>query len=232
MGPLASLALAPVLICAFYMYIRDKYEREPVRLLLLGLLFGAIITFPIIHTENLLAIYTPNSGIIAEAFYDSFAVAALTEEAFKFVLLFCLVWRNDNFNERFDGIVYAVFISLGFAGLENYLYVFDPVMGGAGTAFGRAFFSVPGHALFGVAMGYYFALSKFERNNRVRLTILAFLVPFLLHGTYDFILLSNRPYTMLIFIPFVVLLWVMGLLKMKRHLQASPFKHKTNPTQE
>ncbi len=222
---LLSLAIAPILIGLFYIYIRDKYEKEPVRLLLTGLVYGFVITVPIIQAENFVTLFIPNSGgVLMEAFYLSFLVASLVEELFKFAVLFFLVWRNDNFNERFDGIVYAVFISLGFAAVENVLYVTNPQMGGLNTALLRGVVSVPGHALFGVAMGYYFALSKFIRSKRVWLFIKAFFVPWFLHGVYDFILLSNMKLMMPVFIAFVAYMWFSGFKKMKRHIENSPFK--------
>ncbi len=222
-----SLAVAPVLVILFYIYIRDKYEKEPYRLLTVGLLFGIIITVPIVRTEKFITSFLPITGARMEAFYSSFVVASLVEEGFKYVVLFFLIWRNHNFNERFDGIVYSVFISLGFAGLENILYVFNPQMGGLETALSRAFVSVPGHALFGVCMGYYFALSRFyDRHSRESITnaALAFLVPYFLHGVYDFILLGNFPMAMPVFVAFVVYLWITGFRKMKAHISNSPFK--------
>lgn len=221
---LLSLALAPVLIAAFYIYIRDKYEKEPIWLLATGLVYGAVILVPIVRTENLLLTLTPNAGALAEAFFCAFIVAALSEEFYKYVVLFFLVWRNDNFNERFDGIVYAVFISLGFAGLENLMYVFNPSIGGMSTALSRAVFAVPGHALFGIAMGYYFALARFDRWQRTKHFALAFFVPFMLHGTYNFILMSDMPYLMLVFCVLIAYLWTSGLKKIKTHIDASPFK--------
>ncbi len=222
---LISVAIAPVLIFAIYIYIRDKYEKEPLKLLMTGVLYGVFITVPIVHTENFVTLFIPNAGVTMEAFYLAFIVAALVEEGFKFLILFFLVWKNDNFNERFDGIVYAVFISLGFAGLENIMYVLNPEIGGMRTAISRAIFSVPGHGLFGVAMGYYFALIKFVPENRFKLTLCAFFVPWALHGIYNFILLLNIPYFMFIFVPFVAYLWVVGFKKMKYHIEDSPFKY-------
>jgi len=221
---LFTLALAPMFIAAFYIFIRDKYEKEPIRLLVVGLVYGTFILVPIVQTEKLLLLFTPNAGIIAEAIFCAFVVAALTEEFFKYIVLFFLVWRNDNFNERFDGIVYAVFISLGFAGAENLLYVFNPSIGGMSTALSRALFAVPGHALFGVAMGYYFAIARFEPKHMKRHLVLAFFVPLMLHGIYNFILMSDMPYLMLIFGAFTAYLWTSGLKKMNKHIQASPFK--------
>ncbi|MDR2903335.1 MAG: PrsW family intramembrane metalloprotease [Clostridiales bacterium] len=224
MASLFAAAAAPVLICVFYIYIRDKYEKEPIRLLLVGLGFGILITFPIIQAENAVTALMPIGGMLFDAFYQAFAVAAFVEEGLKFAVLYCLTWRNRNLNERFDGIVYAVFIALGFAGFENVLYVLNPELGGMATALSRAVFSVPGHGFFGVTMGYYFALAKFEPEKRAKYMALGFLVPFSIHGVYDFILLSGMPFVFFVFVPFVAFLWVSGFRKMKRHLLASPFK--------
>ncbi len=230
MQSLFVLAVSPILICAFYVFIRDKYEKEPLRLLFLGLIFGALITTPIVLTEKLITFYIPNGGVLMEAFFLSFAVAALVEEGFKYVVLFFLIWKDNNFNERFDGIVYSVFISLGFAGVENVMYVYNPTMGGFETAISRAIISVPAHGFFGILMGYYFALSKYEPEKRTRHIIGAFIVPFLVHGIYDFILLSNLPYLMFIFIPFLIYIWISGFRKMKTHIEASPFKGRKRRT--
>ena len=221
-------ALAPILICAFYIFIRDKYEKEPLRLLFLGVFFGVIISAPIVHMAGFIAMFIPETGQLMDAFLRSFFVASFVENLFKYAVLFFLVWRNNNFNEKFDGIVYATFISLGFAGIENVLYVFHSELGGMETAILRAIFSVPAHALFGVFMGYYFALAKFEPHNRTALLISAFLVPFFIHGMYDFILMSGLTYLMVIFVLYVTIMWVHGFKRMKKHVESSPFKNKTN----
>ena len=224
MSQYVPLAIAPVLICAFYMYIRDKYEKEPYRLLLLGLFFGAVITAPIVELEALVASWMPPLDARWEAAYVSFCVASLVEEGLKLAVLVLLMWRERHFNEPFDGIVYAVFISLGFAGVENVLYVVNPALGGLQTALSRAVYSVPAHGFFGVAMGYYLALARFEPLARGKHLRRAFTVPFLLHGVFDFILLAELPHFMVLFVPFVLLLWYGGFRKMKRHLAASPFR--------
>jgi len=221
------LAVAPVLIGLCYMYIRDKYEKEPWRLLAVGLFFGAVITAPIVQVEGLILSWMPLLDQNGEALYVSFLVASLVEEAFKLLVLALLMWRERNFNERFDGIVYAVFISLGFAGVENVLYVVSPELGGLSTAITRAIYSVPAHGLFGVAMGYYIALMRFEREAKWRHAICAFAVPWVLHGVFDFILLADIPQYMLMFVPFVGLLWWGGLRKMRRHLASSPFREQS-----
>lgn len=220
---LFRLALAPVLIILFYIFFKDKYEKEPLRLLFIGLILGVLISFPIILLERVVDGFSPVGGI-KEAFFNAFFVASFVEEFFKFIVLFLLIWKNKNFNEPFDGIAYSVFISLGFAGFENVLYVLNPYVGGFETAVLRAVFSVPGHALFAVFMGYYFSLSKFIPEKRSVMLFLAFLIPFLLHGTYDFILLADIPLYFIPFGVFLIFLWAGGFLKMKKHLGDSPFK--------
>ena len=224
MNVLVQVALAPIVIIGFYVYIRDKYEKEPVRLLGLGLLFGSFITIPILGVETILGFLAPSENTLLEAFYVAFIVAGFTEECFKYAILYFLIWKNQNFNEKFDGIVYAVFISLGFAAVENIMYVLNPKWGGMNTAAARAVLSVPGHALFGVAMGYYFSMARFEGKEKDRWIAKAFYIPILLHGIYDFILMANKPFLMAFFIPFVLYLWVSGFRKMKRHIQDSPFR--------
>jgi RsiW-degrading membrane proteinase PrsW (M82 family) len=208
---LIFIALAPVFIIGFYIYYRDKYEKEPVGLLLRALLAGVLIGFPVILVESVLSPIAYFFGIFRSA-YRAFIVAAFTEEAFKFAALYFLFWKNSSFNEKFDGLVYAVFISLGFAGFENVLYVLE---GGAQVGWIRAFTAVPSHALDGVVMGYYFGLAKFFPVFKGRYLKLSFFMPFLLHGMYDFILMSGHPFLLACFIPFIIFLWITGFRKMK-----------------
>lgn len=210
--PLLLLALAPVIIIALYIYFRDKYEKEPIQLLLLSLLAGGIIVIPISYAEKLiLAIGNDFEGVISGG-WDAFMVAALCEEAFKFIALYLLIWRNRAFNEKFDGIVYATFISLGFAGVENVIYVFG---NGISTGLTRAITAVPAHAIFGISMGFFFGLAKFYPKKRSNYLKISFLLPFLLHGVYDFILMAGLNYLFILFVPFIVYLWIFGFKKMK-----------------
>ena len=121
---LLIIALAPIFIIAIYVYFRDKYEKEPFGMLLKALLLGILIPLPIILLERFLVSIQPELTRGWSAFYNAFVVAAFSEELFKYIALFLLVWKSPHFNEKFDGIVYGVFVSLGFAGVENILYVF------------------------------------------------------------------------------------------------------------
>jgi RsiW-degrading membrane proteinase PrsW (M82 family) len=208
------------------MYIRDKYEKEPWRLLATGVAIGLIITFPIMQGQGFVARFMPNEiGQFGEAAFTSFIIASFVEEGFKFIALYLLVWRSRNLNERVDGIVYAVFISLGFAGVENVLYVFNPQLGGMTTALMRAVISVPAHGLFGIIMGYHFAIARFEPQNKNWRIFLAFFATWLAHGVYNTILLSGHAYYFVAFVPLLAWLWYGGLKKIKMHLEMSPFKN-------
>jgi RsiW-degrading membrane proteinase PrsW (M82 family) len=218
---LLILALAPVFVIAVYIYFRDKYEKEPIGQLIKSLVVGCLITLPIVYVEHFLTVIKPDFGGGWSAFYTAFVVAGTTEEVFKFLALFLLIWTNRNFNDKFDGIVYSVFISLGFAAIENIGYVFQ---NGESTAYTRAFLSVPGHALFGVTMGFYFRLAKFYPKQRINLLIKSLCFPILLHGIFDFILMLGNLRLMVIFIPYVAFLYFYGLRKMKNLSERSFFK--------
>lgn len=214
-------SLAPVLIILFYIYIRDRYEREPLGLLGRALLAGMLIVIPVFFVERFLVNMMPVSGQIPSAAYNAFLVAGLTEEAFKFMALLLLVWRSPNFNEKFDGIVYAVFVSLGFAAIENILYV---AQGGTQTALVRGVTAVPAHALFGVTMGYYVGIARMYEELRKRYLLLALLLPVLLHGTYDFILMVGIEWLLAVFFVYVIFLYFYGMRKMRILSDASIFK--------
>jgi len=209
---LIILALAPVFIIAGYIYFRDKYEREPWPVLLLSLLFGALTVIPISFVEGFLDQFTGLFTGLLSAAWNAFVVAAFTEELFKYLVLFMLIWKSPEFNEKFDGIVYAVFVSLGFAGVENVLYVIGH---GYETGLVRAITAVPAHAIFGITMGFYFGMAKFYEKEQKTLKRKALLYPIILHGIYDFILFTGIAWLSIIFVGFVIYLYVSGLKRVK-----------------
>lgn len=209
---LLVVALAPVVIIAAYIYFRDKYEKEPIRLLLFALIAGGLTVVPILFIENFLDSFTGLFNGMLAAAWKAFAVAAFSEELFKYIALYLLIWKSPEFNEKFDGIVYATYVSLGFAAVENVLYVMD---GGLSTGIMRAITAVPAHAIFGITMGFYFGLAKFYEKERATLKIKALAFPILLHGIYDFILFTGIEWLTIVFIGFVIYLYVSGLKRMK-----------------
>ncbi|WP_045033474.1 PrsW family glutamic-type intramembrane protease [Draconibacterium sediminis] len=209
---LLVLALAPVVIIAAYIYFRDKYEKEPLRVLLFALLAGGLTVIPILFLERFLDRFTLQFPWLFAAAWKAFAVAAFSEELFKYLALYLLIWKSPEFNEKFDGIVYAVYVSLGFAAVENVLYVMD---GGLTTGIMRAITAVPAHAIFGITMGFYFGLAKFYEKQRQSLKQKALLFPILLHGIYDFILFTEIGWLTIVFVGFVVYLYISGLKRLR-----------------
>jgi protease PrsW len=215
------IALAPVAIIAGYIWARDKYEREPIRMLLGALLAGALTIFPVMGIESLIsALGEPLEGL-AEAAWSGFAVAGFTEELFKYTALFLLIWKSKAFNDKYDGIVYGAFISLGFAGIENVLYV---IQEGYTTGMVRAFTAVPAHAIFGITMGFYFGMAKFYPAKRTQLKIKALIIPMFLHGVYDFILMTGIEWLWIVFLGFLIFLFISAIRRMKKLTDTSYFR--------
>jgi len=209
---LLILSLAPVLIIAGYIYFRDKYEKEPLQLLIIALLAGALSVIPILFVELFLLSFAVYFNGLMAAAWKAFVVAAFTEESFKFLALYMLIWKSREFNDKYDGIVYSVFISLGFAAVENVLYVFG---GGVFTGIARAVTAVPAHAIFGITMGFYFGMARFYPKKEDHLKRKALLIPILLHGIYDFILFTGIDWLYIVFIGFLIYLFSSGLKRVR-----------------
>ena len=222
---LLFISLAPVFIIALYIYSRDKYEKEPLPVLLRALFEGVLIVLPVVIIEGFLTRYSETMEGIAYAAYTAFCVAGFTEEALKYLAFILFFWNNRNFNEKFDGIVYSVYISLGFAAIENLIYVFS---GGYAVGLVRALTAVPAHALFGIMMGYYFSKAKFETGMRPLYLLLAFVVPFVFHGLYDFLLMSNTQVLLILFVPVFIYFWITGFRKMTVLSDQSSFRNTTD----
>lgn len=187
---LLLLAIAPVFSIIFYIYVQDKYEKEPTRLLIFSFLLGAILSVTIVFvlyffTGRLIPVTDEFS--IWQQFIQAFVVVALVEEFSKYVIIKYYAQPKKAFNEPYDGIMYAVMVSMGFACTENIMYVLD---GGYETAFLRAFTAVPAHATFGILMGYFMGKAKFSNNRRV-LNLTGLFLATLFHGAYDFFLFIN-----------------------------------------
>ncbi len=210
---LLIISLAPVFIIGGYVYFRDKYEKEPIRLVLIAMFLGGLSVIPILVLEGFLDSFTEQFSGLMSAAWNAFVVAAFSEELFKYIFLYLLIWRSREFNEKFDGIVYAVFVSLGFAAVENVLYVFG---NGYSTGVMRALTAVPAHAVFGVTMGFYFGMAKFYPKQQNILKLKALLYPILLHGIYDFILFTGIQWLLILFFGFVFYLYISGLKLMKK----------------
>jgi protease PrsW len=179
---LLALALAPGVAIGLYIYLKDRHEREPIKLLIgafsLGVI-GVLITIGI--SIPLRDLFTVDETNLSQQAVRAFFSVGLLEELIKFLFVRFIFYRNRNFNEPFDGIVYSVMVGMGFATFENLLYVFD---GGMSTALLRMFTAVPAHASFAILMGFFLGKAKFEYNKYDALY--ALLVPTLFHGMYDY----------------------------------------------
>lgn len=215
------ISFAPVAVIAGYILFRDKYEKEPFRLLFLALLAGALIVIPILAVESFLSRLGESLEGLLSAAWSAFVVAGFTEELFKFLALYLLIWKSPEFNEKYDGIVYGTFISLGFASVENVLYVMQD---GYATGFLRALTAVPAHAIFGITMGFYFGMARFYPQQQRNLKLIALSLPILLHGIYDFILMTEIEWLWIVFLGFVVYLYISGFRRMKNLSDRSIFR--------
>ena len=213
---LIAAAVIPAIVLLRFVYKEDRLDKESLGLLLSLMVFGILATFAAIVTEQIgeaiLGILLPrNSTAYNVLLY--FVVVALSEEGFKYLLLRKRTWWSGEFNCQFDGVVYAVFVSLGFALWENISYV---LMYGLSTALVRAVTAVPGHACFGVFMGVYYGRAKRYDNDgdfvkAKRCRTMAVLMPALLHGAYDFIATMEDPNCEWMFLVFVLALFAVSL---------------------
>ena len=178
---------------------------------------SVILTLGISYVFNIFSLEVEQTDLLNVMFY-SFIAIALIEEVSKWLCGYLFLKENSNFDYMFDGIVYYVFVSLGFATVENILYT---VTGGMTTGLIRAVTTVPAHTFFGASMGYYFSLARREKikgnkSKHDKNLFLSVLVPFLLHGFYDFCLFSGQPILFITYIVFVVSLYVFSIGNIKR----------------
>ncbi|MDV3425790.1 MAG: PrsW family intramembrane metalloprotease [Bacillota bacterium] len=219
---LLIIAIFPGIALALGAYLTDRYDREPVPLLIKVFLFGCLSVIPAAIFEEILMYLNPFAGILTTVF-TAFIVAGLTEEFIKRSVVMKFAFKNSAFDEKLDGIIYAVFASLGFATAENIIYVVFRFGANPYVGISRGLLSVPAHMLFAITMGYYLSLSKFCADDslckfyfRKSLT-----VPLILHGIFDFLLMVNQEIMLLIFIPFVIYLWTVNLRKLNEYYKES-----------
>jgi RsiW-degrading membrane proteinase PrsW (M82 family) len=204
-----AAALLPAIILGLYVWRKDP-QPEPLRWIARAFFAGIIICFPVAYLESFVSGLlfhggepTTLFGTTAEAFF----VAALPEEAAKLFILWLFVLRkNPYFDEHFDGIVYAVFVSLGFAAIENVFYVVGSGDGWVSVAATRALLAVPGHYAFGILMGYYYTKYHFFDHSR-KVAVKVLLVPVLAHGVYDAIAMSGQVDPIAGALSTIVLVW-------------------------
>jgi len=219
MSFLMWLAVLPSIIIGLLIYKADSVEQEPKKELLKAILMGClavVITLLLSLVFGVMKINMNSLNLFQTVIY-SFVGIALIEEFSKWFCTKIFIRNNKNYDYLFDGIVYSVFVSLGFATIENILYTFT---GGLMTALVRAVVTVPSHVFYAIFMGYYFskakdAKQKNNKNNYLKYSFYSLIIPVILHGTFDALLLLQIPILILIFIVFVIVLYTISIKKVK-----------------
>jgi RsiW-degrading membrane proteinase PrsW (M82 family) len=221
MDILTAAAVLPAAILLIYVYRLDPVEKEPGSLLGMLLVMGMLSTIPAIILEMVGtqvffgSVDTETQSMSLTAMLvDNYIVVALVEEGCKYVFLRWKTWNNPNFDYVFDGIVYAVFVGLGFAIAENISYTYSY---GLGVAVGRAFTAIPGHCMFAIFMGYFYgnarkAASHGKNGLAAANNFFALVVPLAFHGTYDFL----ASYSDTLFLINLVVIVLVGVKLIKR----------------
>ncbi len=219
---LLALALAPGAAIAIYIYLKDHHEREPLSLLMISFLYGIFsIAVTLIISYPINAFFLTREDDVVEQFANAFFKVAFVEEFSKFIFIRFILFNNKNFNEPFDGIVYAVMVSMGFATLENIIYVFEY---GYATGFLRMFTAVPAHATFAVLMGFFLGKAKFSHRNQLYLSLAALISATVFHGAYDYFwFISYVPGIWVGAIASLIVGFVLARKAIRLHQQSSPF---------
>ena len=219
MNLLIFIAALPVVLVCMYVYAKDV-EKEPKTLLRKLMLWGVFSIIPVVVVELILDIFFKTTGneMFIKLFLYCFISIGLIEELGKWIVSYKVVYKDTEFNESYDAIVYCVFASLGFALIENILYV---ISNGFLTGLLRAFTSVPAHTCTGVIMGYYLGKSKTQEvnNNQSKSNsymLLSVIMPALVHTLYDTFALSKNHYAFYIFIIVTIFLYIISLVLIKK----------------
>lgn len=200
------ISILPVVLLLLLVYKKDT-KKEPKNLLTKAFVFGLLSAVPIVIIELLVGLIMPKT-ITSHIFIfiNTFLGVGIIEEGFKW-LVTKSIYKNNEFDETYDGIVYAVYASLGFAAIENVLFV---LTGGMGIGLLRALTAVPGHAFYAIIMGYYMGLAKMFRlkndtSHEKKLLFIALLLPTLLHTIYDYLLIDYSVIFFIIWLVFIII---------------------------
>lgn len=220
---LLFLAILPVIIILFYVYNKDK-NKEPffllLRLFISGFLSCGIVLLISNKLGSLSSVFSATSSKnLVDTIIYSFLGVALIEEISKWIMVYLIGYKNKEFDEVYDGLVYSVFVSLGFAFVENILYVC--ISNSIQTAIIRAICAVPSHACDAVFMGYHISIAKQykikgNRKEEFKQLLLSIIVPTLIHGVYDFCLLSGYKILILVFAVFIVFMYYIAISTLDR----------------
>ena len=224
---LLRLAVLPSIGLLLLVVGKNKQRRNPTNLLVILAVLGAVSCIPAAIGELIGMTVLERTDLyqdsIVYGIVEYFCVVAAMEELVKFIAVLIATWKNKNFDHSYDGIIYGVCSALGFATLENILYVLP---GGLGLGVIRAISSVPLHCTCGVFMGYFYAKAKENANHDEGSGVaanmfLAYLVPVFIHGLYDFIV--TREFMNIGYI--IVVVFVIAFVLMMMLLHAAKVDH-------
>ena len=215
-----ALALAPVAIILWYIYKKDVH-KEPSWQLAKSIIFGALAIIPVAIVELCIEDWFPTDMMsvnsFPQLFINTFIAVALVEELFKWFVVMKINYNNKQFDETYDAIVYCVFVSLGFAAIENLIYIFtdlinEGVVASLYTASLRFVTSIPGHAFFSIFMGYCISFAKMAqtKKNKSQEKIFLFasvMIPSIIHCLYDFFIISEMRLFMILWFVLLISLY-------------------------
>ena len=213
----------PVFLIGMYIYKKDK-QKEPTKLLVklfLGGMLSCLLVLLITPIQNLIFPFFKSDTStlnLGQLFIYVFIGVALIEEFCKWIMVYLISYKDENFDELYDAMLYCIFVSLGFAFFENLLYVY---LQGFFTGILRAVLAVPGHACDGMFMGYFFGLAKqnaLHNNNSLKTKniLLSILVPIITHGIYDYCIFTQNIIFIIIFFIFVIAMYIITINQIKK----------------
>jgi protease PrsW len=223
-----AIALAPIVVIFTLIFMLDRNEREPIGILILCFVFGIVIALPVAYIELFLKGYwgiADSGNSFGMTMLYAMVVVALQEEGFKFLVLRLYAFPRKAFNEPYDGIMYAVAISMGFAAIENVMYV---GIGGIGVGLVRMFTAVPAHGAFAHLMGYFVGLAKFGSGHfsRSALLVLGLVTAVACHGLYDFFLMYDKESWAIYALVVLATSLVISFFVIRSHRRNSPLRKK------
>ena len=229
MWNLIAIALIPVIVLISYIYFHDKHEREPMGLLIWAFVLGIFSVIPaLIFTAGWEQLgFTRTEGPFNTLFY-AFVVVALSEESAKYLMMRSFLYKRKAFNEPYDGIIYMVMIGMGFAALENLIYVFGQSSYAESLAVGgwRAVTSIPAHGAFAILMGFFAGRAKYSKVGSWLLLLTVLVLAVLFHGAYDFFLMQPLSPVLAAGALLTLTIGIVFSQKMiKSHQRNSPFRN-------
>lgn len=218
---LIVVSVVPAIGWVWFFYRQDRYESEPLFLLIRTFVLGMIAVIPAIAWEQPFEAWFVEPPNVLAQLLAVFVVVGLGEELFKFFAVYVAVWRSRHLNEVMDGIVYAVTAALGFAAVENLLYT---ATFGLEVAPARALVASLAHASFSGVMGFHFGWARLYAAKPERSLLTGIALAGGLHGVYDYILVSGVA-TPLLAVLVIVVAYVYLSRKIQEAHRMSPFRH-------